>query len=129
VTASLVFMIGPIAILGSIQDGLVGDVEMLTIKSILDGFASVAFASTLGIGVAFSALTILVYQGAITLLAGFFSQFFSEAMMTEMTAVGGLILMAVSISSLLALKKIRTGNFLPALLITPLIMLLLEKFF
>ncbi len=129
VTASLVFMIGPIAILGSIQDGLVGDVEMLTIKSILDGFASVAFASTLGIGVAFSALTILVYQGAITLLAGFFSQFFSKAMMTEMTAVGGLILMAVSISSLLALKKIRTGNFLPALLITPLIMLLLEKFF
>jgi len=129
VTASLVFMIGPIAILGSIQDGLVGDIEMLTIKAILDGFASIAFASSMGVGVAFSALTILVYQGGITLLAGFFSQFFSEAMMTEMTAVGGLILMAVAISSLLALKKIRTGNFLPALLITPLIMLILERFF
>jgi hypothetical protein len=129
VTASLVFMIGPIAILGSIQDGLVGDVEMLTIKAILDGFASIAFASSLGIGVAFSALTILVYQGGITLLAGFFSRFFSEMMMTEMTAVGGLILMAVSISSLLDLRKIRTGNFLPALLITPLIVLVLESFF
>ncbi len=129
VTASLVFVIGPIAILGSIQDGLVGDVEMLTIKAILDGFASIAFASSLGVGVAFSALTILIYQGGITLLAGFFSRFFSEAMMTEMTAVGGLILMAVSISSLLALRKIRTGNFLPSLLITPLIVWVLERFF
>lgn len=129
VTASLVFMIGPIAILGAIQDGLVGDIEMLTIKAILDGFASIAFASSLGIGVAFSALTILVYQGGMTLLAGFFSQYFSEAMMTEMTAVGGLILMAVSISSLLALRKIRTGNFLPALFITPLIVWIIETFF
>jgi hypothetical protein len=128
VTASLVFVIGPIAILGSIQDGLAGDYEMLTIKAILDGFASIAFASSLGIGVAFSALTIMIYQGVITLSAGFFSQFFSEAMMTEMTAVGGLILMAVAISSLLALKKIRTGNFLPALLITPLIVFIVERF-
>jgi hypothetical protein len=128
VTASLVFVIGPIAILGSIQDGLAGDYEMLTIKAILDGFASIAFASSLGIGVAFSALTIMIYQGVITPSAGFFSQFFSEAMMTEMTAVGGLILMAVAISSLLALKKIRTGNFLPALLITPLIVFIVERF-
>jgi hypothetical protein len=129
VTASLVFVIGPIAILGSIQDGLMGDFEMLTIKAILDGFASIAFASSLGIGVIFSALSILIYQGAITLLAGFFSQFFSTAMMNEMTAVGGLILMAIAISSLLAIKKIRTGSFLPALLITPLIVFILERFF
>jgi uncharacterized protein len=129
VTASLVFVIGPIAILGSIQDGLTGDYEMLTIKAILDGFASIAFASTLGIGVAFSALSILIYQGALTLLAGFFSQFFSPAMMTEMTAVGGLILMAIAISSLLSIKKIRTGSFLPALLITPLIVFILERYF
>jgi len=129
VTASLVFVIGPIAILGSIQDGLTGDFEMLAIKAILDGFASIAFASSLGIGVAFSALSILIYQGAITLLAGFFSQFFSKAMMSEMTAVGGLILMAIAISSLLAIKKIRTGSFLPALLITPVIVFILERFF
>lgn len=129
VTASLVFVIGPIAILGSIQDGLTGNYEMLAIKAILDGFASIAFASSLGIGVAFSALSILIYQGAISLLSGFFSQFFSTAMMTEMTAVGGLILMAIAISSLLALKKIRTGSYLPALLVTPLIVFVLECFF
>ena len=129
VTASLVFVIGPIAILGSIQDGLTGDFEMLTIKAVLDGFASIAFASTLGIGVAFSALSILIYQGAITLLAGFFSQYFSTTMMNEMTAVGGLILMAIAISSLLEIRKIRTGSFLPALLITPLIVWILERFF
>ncbi len=129
VTASLVFVIGPIAILGSIQDGLTGNFEMLAIKAILDGFASIAFASSLGIGVAFSALSILTYQGAITLLAGFFSHFFSTAMMNEMTAVGGLILMAIAISSLLEIKKIRTGSFLPALLITPLVVFILETFF
>ncbi len=129
VTASLVFVIGPIAILGSIQDGLTGNYEMLTIKAILDGFASIAFASTLGIGVAFSALSILIYQGAISLLSNFFSHFFSTAMMTEMTAVGGLILMAIAMSSLLAIKKIRTGSFLPALLVTPLIVYVIERFF
>jgi uncharacterized membrane protein YqgA involved in biofilm formation len=129
VTASLVFVIGPIAILGAIQDGLTGNFEMLAIKAVLDGFASIAFASSLGIGVAFSALSIFVYQGAITLLAGFFSQFFSTAMMNEMTAVGGLILMAIALSSLLEIKKIRTGSFLPALLITPLIVWVLERFF
>jgi uncharacterized membrane protein YqgA involved in biofilm formation len=129
VTSSLVFVIGPIAILGSIQDGLTGNFEMLAIKAVLDGFASIAFASSLGIGVAFSALSILVYQGLITGLSGFFSQYFSTAMITEMTAVGGLILMAIAISSLLSIKKIRTGSFLPALLITPLIAFILERFF
>jgi len=129
VTASLVFVIGPIAILGSIQDGLTGNYEMLTIKAILDGFASIAFASTLGIGVAFSALSIFFYQGLISLLSGFFSQYFSTGMMTEMTAVGGLILMAIALSSLLTIKKIRTGSFLPALLVTPLIVFIIEQFF
>jgi len=129
VTASLVFVIGPIAILGSIQDGLTGNYEMLTIKAILDGFTSIAFASSLGIGVVFSAGVVMIYQGAITLLAGLFSRFFSEAMMTEMTAVGGLILMAIAISSLLNIKKIRTGSYLPALFITPLIVFFLGKIF
>jgi uncharacterized membrane protein YqgA involved in biofilm formation len=126
-TASLVFVIGPMAILGSIQDGLTGDFRMLAIKAILDGFASIAFASTLGIGVAFSALTVLFYQGIITLLSDFFSQYFSTGMITEMTAVGGLLLMAIALSSLLSIKKIRTGSLLPALIITPLIVLFLER--
>jgi len=129
VTASLVFIIGPMAILGSVQNGLTGNYEMLAIKSILDGFASIAFASSLGIGVVFSALSILIYQGSITLLSRYFSQIFSDAMITEMTAVGGLVLMAIAISSLLSLKKIRTGSYLPALFVTPLIVFLLEKFF
>jgi len=129
VTASLMFLIGPMAILGSIQDGLTGNAEMLIIKAILDGFASIAFASTFGIGVAFSALTVFIYQGSITLLAGFFSRFFSPGMMTEMTAVGGLILMGLAISTLLSLRKIRIGSFLPGLLITPLIVFILEKYF
>lgn len=129
ITASLVYLIGPMAILGSIQDGLTGNFEMLTIKAILDGFASIAFASSLGIGVMFSAGTILIYQGAISLLAGLFNQYFSSAMISEMTAVGGLILIAISLSSLLSIKKIRTASFLPGLLVTPLIVLLLERFF
>jgi uncharacterized membrane protein YqgA involved in biofilm formation len=129
VTSSLVFAIGPIAILGSIQDGLTGDYEMLAIKAVLDGFASIAFASSMGIGVAFSSLTILIYQGIISLLANLFSQHFSAAMMDEMTAGGGLILIAIGISSLLEIKKIRTGSFLPALLVTPLIVFILERVF
>lgn len=129
VTASLVFLIGPMAILGSIQDGLTGNFELLTIKAILDGFASIAFASSLGIGVIFSALTILIYQGSISLLAGVFSRYFTTAMMAEMTAVGGLILIAIALSSLLSVKKIRTASFLPGLLITPLIMLILERYY
>ena len=129
VTSSLVFIIGPMAILGSVQDGMIGTIELLAIKSILDGFASIAFASSLGIGVMFSALSVLIYQGSITLLSSTFSKLFSDLMINEMTAVGGLILMAIAISSLLKIKKIRTGNYLPALLITPLIVLMFEWFF
>ena len=120
-TASLLFCVGPIAILGSIQDGLTGDFQLLAVKSVLDGFASLAFASTLGVGVLFSALPILIYQGAIALAAAQFQQAVSEAMMTEMTATGGVILMAIAVNSLLELKQIRAGNFLPALFLAPLI--------
>lgn len=122
-TASLLFCIGPMAILGSIQDGLTGNYQTLAVKSILDGFTSIAFASTMGVGVLFSAVMVFLYQGAIALLANQAQAFVSEAMMTEMTAVGGVILMAIGISSLLEMKQIRSGNFLPALLIAPLIVL------
>jgi uncharacterized membrane protein YqgA involved in biofilm formation len=120
-TASLLFIIGPMAILGSIQDGLGGDFTLLLIKSILDFFAAMAFASTLGVGVLFSIVPLLVYQGGITLLASTADALLSEVMVAEMTAVGGVILVALAISSLLKIKKVRVGNLLPALLVAPLI--------
>ncbi len=115
-------------ILGSIQDGLTGDYSLLAIKAVLDGFAALAFASTLGVGVLFSALVILVYQGGISLLASQAQALISPAMMAEMTAVGGVLLLGIAISSLLELKTIRVGNFLPALLIAPIIVAILDYF-
>ena len=125
--ASLLFCIGPMAILGSIQDGLTGDYNLLAVKSTLDGFASIAFASTLGIGVMFSSIIILIYQGGISLLAGQLNAIVTDPMMAEMTATGGVILMGVAFNNLLEIKKIRVGNFLPALAVAPLIVWVLEK--
>lgn len=124
-TASLLFCVGPMTILGSIQDGLTGNYNLLAVKSVLDGFAALAFASTLGVGVLFSSLVVLIYQGGISLLAGQLSAIVSDAMMNEMTAAGGVILLGLAVSSLLEMKKIRTGNFLPALAVAPLIVWLI----
>ena len=126
--SSLLFCIGPMAILGSIQDGLSGDYNLLVVKSTLDGFASIAFASTLGIGVAFSSMIVLFYQGGISLLAGALSAIISDPMMSEMTATGGVILVGLGISNLLEIKKIRVGNFLPALVVAPLIVWVISSF-
>lgn len=119
--ASLLFCVGPMTILGSIQDGLTGDYQLLAVKSIMDGFASIAFASTLGPGVLFSTLVILLFQGGISLLAGTLNSIISGAMMNELTATGGVILLGLAVSNLLEIKKIRVGNFLPALAVAPLI--------
>ncbi len=127
-TASLLFCVGPMTILGSIQDGLTGDYNLLAVKSVLDGFASIAFASTLGLGVAFSSIIILVYQGGISLLAGQLNAIVNASMMNELTAAGGVLLMGVGISNLLEIKKIRVGNMLPALFIAPLIVWVLSLF-
>lgn len=124
VTASLVFCVGPMAILGSIQDGLSGDYRLLSVKSILDGFASVAFSASLGWGVAFSVFSILLYQGGLTLFAGQFSKLLSDPMIIEMTASGGLIILGIALK-LLGLKEIRLANFLPALVIAPVIVALI----
>ncbi len=118
---ALMFCVGPLAILGSIQDGLAGDTSMLAVKSVLDLFASLAFASSLGVGVIFSGLAVLVYQGSITLLAAQVQALVTAEMMAEMTAAGGVILAAMAISSMLELRPIRSGNFLPALAIAPLL--------
>ncbi len=126
-TASLVFCVGPMAILGSIQDGLTGDSSVLVVKAILDGFAAMAFASTLGLGVIFSAPLLLVYQGSISLLAVQMQSLVSDAMIVEMSAAGGLILVGLTIGSLLELRPIRSANFLPALVIAPLLVLLLSS--
>ena len=125
-TASILFCAGPIAILGSIQGGLYGETQMLVVKSILDGFIAMSFASTMGMGVSFSALPVLVYQGAMTLLAVQLKPLASGMMLSEMTAVGGLVLMAVGISSVLGMYKIRVGSFIPALFTTPLLVYVLQ---
>ena len=120
-TASLLFCVGPMTILGSIQDGLTGDYSLLAIKAVLDGFASLAFASTLGVGVLFSVVVVLTYQGGISLAAAQLQSVLTPAMMNELTAAGGVVLLGLAISSLLEIKTIRSGNLLPALLIAPLL--------
>lgn len=114
VTASLVYCIGAMAVVGAIQDGLTGDTSTLYAKSLLDGITSVVFTSSMGLGVAFSSLSILVYQGSITLLAGFFSAVLSETVITELTATGGILIIGVSIL-MLEIKKIKLANLLPAI--------------
>lgn len=124
VTATLVFCIGPMAILGSMQDGLSGDYKVLAIKSLLDGFASIAFAASLGWGVALSIVPLFLYQGAITVFAGVLTSLLSEPMIAEMTATGGLIIVGIGLK-LLRVKELRLASFLPALAIAPLIVVLI----
>lgn len=120
VTASLVFCVGPMAILGSIQDGLSGDYRLLAVKSMLDGFASVAFAASLGWGVLFAAVPVLLYQGTITLFAHMLASVLTDPLVVEMTATGGLIIVGISLR-LLDIKELRLANYLPALVLAPLI--------
>jgi uncharacterized membrane protein YqgA involved in biofilm formation len=122
VTASLIFCIGPLTFVGSLQDGmgLAAGFQQIAIKSVLDLFAAMAFASTLGVGVAFSAITVIVVQGGLSLLGMLAGSVMSDPMINEMTAVGGLMLLGLSLI-LLDIKRPRIANFLPALLIAPLI--------
>ncbi|HID86598.1 MAG TPA: DUF554 domain-containing protein [Anaerolineae bacterium] len=125
VTASLVFCVGPMTILGSIQDGLSGDYHLLAIKSMLDGFAALAFASTLGVGVIFAALTVLIYQGGLSLSAGLAQTLLTDPMVNEMTAAGGVLILGISLV-LLDLKRVRVANLLPAIFIAPAIVAILQ---
>lgn len=124
VAASLVFCVGPMTILGSIQDGLKGDYSLLAIKSTLDGFAALAFAASLGVGVGFSIITIVVVQGGIALLAGQLQGWFSSPMLAVLSATGALLIIGIGLT-LLDLKKIRLANYLPALVIGPAIVAVL----
>ena len=118
VTASLVFCVGPLTVQGAIEDGLMGDYTKLAIKSMLDGFAALAFATTLGPGVLASIIVILGFQGGIALLARLGSDVFTAAMIAELTATGGVVLLAIGLR-LLQLKQIRVANLLPALFVAP----------
>ena len=113
VSASLLYLTGAMMIVGSIQDGTAGDPHTLYVKSLLDGVASVALASSLGVGVAFSALSVLVVQGAITLAAAQLLFLRSPAVLDAVAATGGVLILAIGIN-LLDLKQIRVGNLLPA---------------
>ncbi len=118
VTASLIFCVGPLTIQGSIEDGLMGDYTKLAIKSLMDGFAALAFATTLGPGVIASVIVIFFFQGGISLLARMSSSVFTEPMILEMTATGGVVLMAIGLR-LLDIKRIRAANLLPAIFVAP----------
>ena len=119
VTASLVFCVGPLTILGSLANGLTGDVRLLALKSLLDGVASIAFAAALGPGVALSALTVLVVQGGIAGGAFLLRDVMDDPTILAVTAAGGVILVGVALR-LLELKPVRVASFLPALVLAPL---------
>ena len=118
VTASLLFCVGPLTVVGAIEDGLRGDIDLLTTKALLDGFASVAFAATLGWGVALAAGSVLVIQGAISLGAGLFDDLLEGETLAALTSAGGLLIIGIALK-LLSVKDVKVANFLPALLFAP----------
>lgn len=129
VVASLVFCVGPLTILGSIRDGLSGDYSLLAIKAMLDGFAALAFSSALGWGVGFSIITILVYQGGLSLLAGSLAGNLGDPAQSPaiaaITATGGLLILAIGLR-LLRVREVPVANLLPALLLAPLSVVVIE---
>lgn len=125
VTASLVFCVGPMTIVGSIEDGISGNADTLYAKSMLDGFASIAFASSLGIGVFFSFLTVLIFQGGLTLLGSQLTFLIEPRILNELTATGGLMILGIGFY-LLDIKRIKVGNFLPALVFAVILALIFK---
>lgn len=123
VVASLVVCVGPLAVLGPIQDGLTGDYQLLAVKSLLDGFAALAFASALGIGVAFAALPLLVLQGTIALSARTLESAVTDPMLAAITAVGGFLVIGIGLR-LLEVRQVRVANLLPGLLLAPVVVAL-----
>jgi uncharacterized membrane protein YqgA involved in biofilm formation len=116
VTASLVFCVGAMAIVGSLQSGLTGNHETLYAKSVIDGITSIVFTSTLGIGVMLSAISVFLYQGAITLAAGSLKAVLTDRAIMEMTAVGSMLILAIGLN-MLGATKVKVANLLPAVAI------------
>ena len=127
VTASLVFCVGSMAIVGSLESGLTGSHQTLFAKSVLDGVTSLIFASTLGLGVLFSSLAVFVYQGLITLLAVFLKAYLVTETISQMTSVGGLLILAIGFN-MLGITSIRVGNLLPGIFL-PLFYFSLQRLF
>ncbi|RQD71013.1 MAG: DUF554 domain-containing protein [Tindallia sp. MSAO_Bac2] len=113
VTTSLIYCVGAMAIVGALESGLTGNHQTLYAKSLLDGVSSVIFASTLGVGVLLSAFTVFVYQGLIAMAAGSLAMLLTEAVVLEMSAIGGLLIVGISMN-ILEIKKVPVGNLLPA---------------
>lgn len=128
VMASIVFCVGAMAVMGSIEDGLTGQPKILFAKSMLDGIASVIFASTMGIGVIFSSIPVLIYQGGITVAASAASTYLSDRVIAELTATGGLLILGIGLN-ILELAKIRVGNLLPAIFFAAVFVIALERLF
>jgi len=120
VTASVVFCVGPLTFLGSIQNGLAGDASLLVVKSVLDGFTAVALAATLGWGVLLTIPLILVYQGGLALGAALFVGLLTDLQLREMSAVGGLLIIGVGLK-LLGIRDVKVADFLPAIIVSPLV--------
>ncbi|MDS9471840.1 DUF554 domain-containing protein [Sporosarcina pasteurii] len=124
VTATLIFVVGSMAIIGAIDSGLRNDHNVLVMKGIIDGFTSIILSSTLGIGVAFAALPVFIYQGILTVLSSQISQYIPQALLdffiSEMTATGGLMILAIGLN-LIGLTKIRVANLVPGILVVGMI--------
>lgn len=114
VTASLVYCIGAMSIMGALESGLTNNHSILYAKSLLDGISAIIFSSTLGIGVCFSAISVFIYQGIITLTASLLKQFLVTSVINEMSAIGGLLIVAIG-ANMLEIKRIKVGNMLPAI--------------
>jgi uncharacterized protein len=132
VSASLLFCVGPMTILGCLNNGLTGDSQLLLLKSALDGFAAIALSSSLGVGVGFSALVILVYQGGLSLGAGLLAQAIPDPAHNPgillLTGVGGLMIMGIGLN-LLDVARIRVASFLPALILAPIFWAIANQLF
>lgn len=115
VTTSLIFCVGAMAIMGALESGLTGNHTTLFAKSALDGITSIVFASSMGMGVAFSALPVFIYQGLITLTAASMKVFLTDAIIREMTATGGVLILGIGLN-ILEITKIKVGNMLPAII-------------
>ena len=126
VTASIVFCVGPLTFLGSIQNGLTGDASLLVIKSVLDGFTATALAAALGWGVLLTIGVILVYQGGLALGAASLAHALSDAQLREMNAVGGLLILGVGLK-LLEIRDVKVADFLPAILVAPLLVAIVMR--
>lgn len=126
VSASLLFCVGPLTILGSLSDGLGRGSDQLVVKAVLDGSVALVLASTLGVGVGLSALSVLVVQGGITAAAGLLADVLDERMLDELTATGGIIILGIALR-LLDLKQVRVGSYLPALILAPVLVAIFAR--